>query len=292
MRILLSLNIAILFLGFFATATARAQDWVAYVDSGNNIWFQAPKDGIVNQIENNSILSTFYDGTSITITKSDVNIDSKKMVKNDRPRTRPGGTANVYETKDAFVRRIEESLHDEKYVTVYAGLKNAYFVIAVKGRKESPVIDRFLNSIRFKGGNPFPTLNESITAFNKLPNSPETEKWLKNNHQGNEKPRFEKINNFLPLGLHLLTRDLIIIRKPRPGYTDEARTRDVQGTFKANVEFLKTGIIGSVVVDTAATHGLGGQIARAIKRIKFIPAQANGVNVDVIRTIEYSFTIY
>lgn len=85
---------------------------------------------------------------------------------------------------------------------------------------------------------------------------------------------------------------LMIVSKPRPGYTDDARINNVQGTVKLRVEFLASGRIGSVEPVHGLPDGLTEQAIEAARRIQFRPKQENGKPVTVTRQIEYTFSIY
>lgn len=89
-----------------------------------------------------------------------------------------------------------------------------------------------------------------------------------------------------------VTQGLKIISKPRPGYTDSARTANIQGTVILRVTFLASGAIGSVSVVKGLPNGLSEQAIAAAKRINFEPAKVNGAGQTVTKQIEYSFSIY
>ena len=89
-----------------------------------------------------------------------------------------------------------------------------------------------------------------------------------------------------------VTQGLKILSKPRPGYTDAARTANVQGTVILRVTFLASGQIGSVSVVKGLPNGLSEQAIAAAKRIAFEPAKTNGQGQTVTKQIEYSFSIY
>ena len=80
--------------------------------------------------------------------------------------------------------------------------------------------------------------------------------------------------------------------KPRPGYTDFARTYGIQGTVVLEVEFLASGEIGTVKALTQLPMGLTETALAAGKSITFQPATENGVPVSVTKKIEYSYAIY
>lgn len=83
-----------------------------------------------------------------------------------------------------------------------------------------------------------------------------------------------------------------IISKPRPEYTEAARQNQVQGTVTLRVTFTANGEIGSVSTISDLPDGLTEQAISAARRIKFEPAEKNGVPQTVAKQVQYSFTIY
>jgi len=95
-----------------------------------------------------------------------------------------------------------------------------------------------------------------------------------------------------PKAVAAVTSPLKIISKPRPGYTDAARTNNVQGSVRLKVTFLASGAIGSVTPVTRLPHGLTEQAIAAAKQIRFEPKKINGVAQSVVVTVDYGFNIY
>lgn len=89
-----------------------------------------------------------------------------------------------------------------------------------------------------------------------------------------------------------VTQGIKIISKPRPGYTDAARTANIQGTVILRVTFLASGQIGSISPVKGLPNGLTEQAIAAAHRITFEPAKNNGIGQTVTKQIEYSFSIY
>ncbi len=89
-----------------------------------------------------------------------------------------------------------------------------------------------------------------------------------------------------------VTQGLKILSKPRPGYTDAARTNNIQGTVILRVTFLASGQIGSISPVKGLPNGLTEQAIAAARRINFEPAKVNGLGQTVTKQIEYSFSIY
>lgn len=85
---------------------------------------------------------------------------------------------------------------------------------------------------------------------------------------------------------------LMIILKPGPRYTDQARQTQTQGTVRVKVAFLASGGIGTIEIVSALPYGLTEQAIAAARKIVFIPAKKNKVNYSVTKTVEYSFTVY
>ncbi|MEO6654846.1 MAG: energy transducer TonB [Pyrinomonadaceae bacterium] len=95
-----------------------------------------------------------------------------------------------------------------------------------------------------------------------------------------------------PPALRGVTQGIKIVSKPRPGYTDAARTNNIQGTVILRVVFLSSGQIGSISPVKGLPNGLTEQAIAAARRISFEPAKNNGIAQSVTKQIEYSFSIY
>lgn len=85
---------------------------------------------------------------------------------------------------------------------------------------------------------------------------------------------------------------LKIISKPKPYYTDAARQNYVQGKVILQVTFLADGQIGKISAISGLPNGLTEQAVAAAKKIKFKPYTSHGIARDVIKTVQYNFTLY
>ncbi len=85
---------------------------------------------------------------------------------------------------------------------------------------------------------------------------------------------------------------LRILHKPRPQYTDEARSNGTEGTVVLRVTFLASGQIGSVQPVKELGDGLTEQAIAAARRLQFEPAIRNGTPLTVTKMVEYTFSIY
>lgn len=88
------------------------------------------------------------------------------------------------------------------------------------------------------------------------------------------------------------SRGLQITYKPKPRYTDEARQKNIQGTVTVRVTFLASGQIGSVSPVSSLGYGLTEQAIAAAKQIRFEPQLVNGRPQTVVKSVQFSFTIY
>lgn len=83
-----------------------------------------------------------------------------------------------------------------------------------------------------------------------------------------------------------------LLERPKPSYTDSARTNNVQGTVVLRVVLSADGSVGSISPIRGLPNGLTEQAIAAAKRIKFVPAQKDGRTVSVALTFEYNFSVY
>lgn len=83
------------------------------------------------------------------------------------------------------------------------------------------------------------------------------------------------------------------ITRTSPIYTDEARSKGIQGSVTLNVTFMANGGIGDIeVISEELPFGLTEQAIKAAKKIIFLPARKNGVPFSETKRVQYTFTIY
>ena len=102
----------------------------------------------------------------------------------------------------------------------------------------------------------------------------------------------ERNNNSGPFTAREVTRKALITSKPEPGFSEEARKNNAQGTVKLRLALRADGTVGDVSVIKGLPFGLTERAIQAAKRIQFVPAQREGRNVSQWITIEYNFNIY
>ncbi|HEX9959890.1 MAG TPA: TonB family protein [Pyrinomonadaceae bacterium] len=83
-----------------------------------------------------------------------------------------------------------------------------------------------------------------------------------------------------------------ILAKPRASYTDSARSAGIQGVVKIAVLFSAEGRTKYVMVVKPLSNGLTEEAIKAARQITFEPQLKDGKPVSVVKTVEYTFTLY
>lgn len=87
------------------------------------------------------------------------------------------------------------------------------------------------------------------------------------------------------------TTPVEILFKPRPAYTDEARTKRVEGEVVLRVAFSASGDVRVLQVERGLGYGLDQSAEEAARQIRFRPAQADGQPVDSIAFVHITFQL-
>lgn len=181
-------------------------------------------------------------------------------------------------------------------ISIYVAGKAFYQITAGADGPNNPVLKEFLASIRVDGqplmkdAGPPPT---DPVRINTLATTADVREAL-------NVPDADKISVTYDSAVTLDTlnpggpysRMPLILRKARATYTDAARQGNVQGDVVLFVQLKADGSVGNVTVRKTLPKGLADNAVQAAKRIKFIPAQRNGQNVDSYVAMTYSFAIY
>jgi len=85
---------------------------------------------------------------------------------------------------------------------------------------------------------------------------------------------------------------LAVKKKKAPDYTREARRAGLSGVVILLVAFRADGTIGPILVLRGLRNGLTEKAVEAAKQIKFEPVIKNGVPIDTVRKVEYSFSVH
>ena len=89
-----------------------------------------------------------------------------------------------------------------------------------------------------------------------------------------------------------VTTKAIVLAKPEPAYTDEARGAHITGTVVLRAVFSADGTIRHILIVRGLPLGLTEQAVMAAQRIRFTPATVDGVPVSMFVQLEYNFHLY
>lgn len=185
------------------------------------------------------------------------------------------------------------------YLRLQAATGSRYFSIEISSSKlGDPNIERLLSSIELDGKRFFEKSNaapfeasKSVDAL-ELATSEIVKEALKNEQTKKAEVKYSGDTKEEPIGARVYSRAIMMLSKPKPSYTDNARMNGVTGTVKLLLRFEADGTIGRITVIRELPHGLTNQSISAANRIKFLPAQIEGKNVSFSKVLEYTFSIY
>ncbi|MCA1632821.1 MAG: energy transducer TonB [Acidobacteria bacterium] len=89
-----------------------------------------------------------------------------------------------------------------------------------------------------------------------------------------------------------VTRRAVIVARPEPLYTEEARKNQTTGTVTLRLVLGANGTVTNVVALSRLPDGLTEKAIEAARRIQFTPAEREGRKVSQYATINYNFNIY
>ncbi len=123
------------------------------------------------------------------------------------------------------------------------------------------------------------------------PNNPAVEQWREQAETLRFYGRGEgDITRVFPMAE--VTARAVIISKPDPGFTEEARKNNVTGVVRLRAVLAADGRIRHILVIKRLPDGLTERCIEAARNIRFKPATLNGVAVSQFIQLEYNFNIY
>lgn len=84
---------------------------------------------------------------------------------------------------------------------------------------------------------------------------------------------------------------LVLLSKPRPGYTEEARKLKIEGDVTLQVRFTASGQVDVLRVVSGLGYGLDKLAQDAARRIQFKPATRDGRPIDEVTVIHVTFQL-
>lgn len=288
---------AIVLLGPAATFSQDQHRPTTFTNTAKNFEFTIDSAFLIDR-ENHKVTIFGYSGPLSISVQTDKTQDPKGYVKRLYYPKEKSTKSEKAETGDFLVRKFEYETAGQFSTSIFIASSDDYFVISASAsRKSDPELVRFFQSIRLNGKPLVPSMRVSENDPNafiitKQEVSQVVLDALIKPKNTTTKAQFALVKEDPVVYDPSFSRGLIILRKPRPTYTDSARQNNKQGTIRAKVEFLKDGQIGGITVDPTLDRGLAENVAKVVKLIKFIPAEINGKPVDIMQVVEYGFAIY
>jgi TonB family protein len=110
-------------------------------------------------------------------------------------------------------------------------------------------------------------------------------------YKSDPKTQIEQNNAKLFVGREV-DRKAVLVIKPEPSYTDEARQNRITGTVVLKVVFTSDGNVTNIRTAAGLPYGLTENAIEAAKKIKFVPAAKDGKFVSMWMQLEYNFNLY
>jgi hypothetical protein len=203
----------------------------------------------------------------------------------------PGFFIQQFDLKKIHNYYLEKDLAIS-YQTRYIASKDHVYVVTVANRGEeiTAAARRFIDSIHLRSEDPAADQDNNAINISKLKPvtigqmiSDETDSSLLSGIAAEKAPAPKTPPN--PYGL-------LILEKPVPTYSDQARKGDITGLLRLRVTFDKRGGVTKVGFISTLDHSLTRNAFFCALRIKFIPEEKDGQEVTVKKTLEYNFNIY
>ncbi len=177
-------------------------------------------------------------------------------------------------------------------VRLHIKTRKRIFIITAASRKdETPEIKRFLDSIEISSSDAKATNASSIRSAPKifLADLKESPVFLNLKYQPKKK------TNAATTIISNTDKDLEplwILTKPRPYFTAQARQKGEQGKILLRINFDASGLITKIDVINSLENGLLRQAVFAALRMRYMPAEKDGVPYALTKRIQYSYAIY
>lgn len=263
-------------------------DGFTYDDSGGKT-YQFAQMQMLNSTAEKTVMSVeIYQVSSPKNYLSQL-LDKQKMDADKKDESQPGFTIKKFEQrkiKDINGKEIEIS-----HITKFIASKTHLYILTVANRgAKTSTFEHFLESVRLNASLSNPPDNAQTIKISSL--KPITIAQIAESTVNSQKPDNPPKTPDLSLAPVIKPTPILILTKPRPGYTEAARTYMTTGKIRLRVTFEKDGRISKIGLLEVLDNGLNRSAFFAAMRIKFIPQEKDGVPETVIKQIEYSFSIY
>jgi len=176
--------------------------------------------------------------------------------------------------------------NDEYYmIRRYFNSKDQIYILTAASRNgETDVIRHFLESVDFVPGKKAANIDK-MTRISSLPHEEPGVEIIEEMPKPNGAVPSEFLDGSKVAGL-------AIVCMGKPSYPTDAGARGVSGDIKIRAKFGEDGWISNLTLSERIQGGILRQTLFAAIRTKFLPPERNGKPESILRTLEYSFSIY
>lgn len=281
---------------FSQNASAQQTDqWVVLSGPKDELLIEVPANYLVYKTDARTRITSTYRSTTLEIATQKMDSPKRSVRALDYPRERSTHSES-FEIGNFVGKRYIYDYEDSFSIRMDLGSSKSYYTVTATAKKnDNATLQKFLRSIRLDGKR----IYEGMASNSSGPTVPiaqaKTSQIITDalkQTESSDNIKFDMVDEEKKFYDERLSRDLIVIDKPVPVYTDEARRNDKQGQIRARVEFLDNGRIGAVVIDPRLDQGLARNVAKVVNKIKFLPAEREGKPISVTKVLEYNFSIY
>ncbi len=186
------------------------------------------------------------------------------------------------------VRGVKGELYGEG--RVFRTKRHAYFALALAKEAGRPEVGRFLESLALGPEPAGERVAEPASAQHVESPAPNATAGAVNDG-GMLVPRGAPSAEG-PFAPGELTQRAFVVYKPEPGYTEEARKRNIRGVVSLRVVLGAAGEVRQISVIKGLPEGLTEKSVAAARRMLFFPAVKDGRPAAQYVILEYHFNIY
>ena len=194
-----------------------------------------------------------------------------------------------YAVAGRVLRGAKQPLYGEG--RVFRTKSHAYLALALSYEEERPEVGRFLDSLALEAK----PAGERVAEPAPVPRfePPQGDPAGEGGAEAFKLIRREgEASGDGPYPPQELTRRALIVYKPEPGYTEQARRSNTRGMVSLRAVVSSTGEVKDISVLRWLPHGLTEKAVSAARRMLFFPAVKDGRAVSQYVMLEYNFNIY
>lgn len=291
----------------------KTNGWVRLSFESGEFSFEMPsdyvyfydKDGFYNSPRNSSktyqykemrMFNAFSEKTVMSVEIYDVPAPKKYLNTLLEDQNFKGSKTGESEA-DYTVKQIEQkSIEDFRnkrdieisHITKFIASKNHLYILTVANRgAKTAAFEHFLSSIKLDAAQKNPVDNIKTVNISSL-----TPISIQQIAETIEETKDNKSPVAPNQPIEVAENPILFLTKPKPNYTEAARTAGNKGIIRLRTTFSKDGRISKIGIISSLPNGLTRNAFFSALRIKFIPQEKDDQFISITRVVEYSFDIY